>query len=308
MHLFPFAKNRVSEKFKNVKSNHCVVVNYNTKTNASLFFAAPHNPPSSFYLYDKEQFNLTLWVAYLLHPSIPQSNLSLLSSHFSRRSRQHSFRLIPGVPQRWHGMYFFDLNRQLIQTGCPYLAYRCVRANRVHNERLNARQKTQVPCTYNQYSAAESGRFFQFQNSGAGMTTDVGARRTNLQWRFEFYGPLSLTAVILCMIAAHLTLLRVPYFWDETYFAPAARDLFLTGKLIPISVPVESPPPLVYLWIAIWWKLFGFSILVARTSMLAVAALTLAAVYRLARLLTSGAVPIVVTALTAIYPVFFVES
>jgi hypothetical protein len=57
---------------------------------------------------------------------------------------------------------------------------------------------------------------------------------------------------------AHLTLLRVPYFWDETYFAAAARDILITGKLVPISVPVESHPPLVYIWLAIWWKLIGF--------------------------------------------------
>jgi 4-amino-4-deoxy-L-arabinose transferase-like glycosyltransferase len=140
------------------------------------------------------------------------------------------------------------------------------------------------------------------------MATDRETRRTNLQWRPEFYGPLSLIAVILCTIAAHMTLLRVPYFWDETYFAPAARDLFLTGKLVPFSVPVESHPPLVYAWVAIWWKLFGFSIPVARLAMLAVSALTLAAVYRLARLLSTVTVAIVVTVLTAVYPVFFAES
>jgi 4-amino-4-deoxy-L-arabinose transferase-like glycosyltransferase len=140
------------------------------------------------------------------------------------------------------------------------------------------------------------------------MITDRETRRTNLEWRPEFYGPLSLIALILCMIAAHLSLLRVPYFWDETYFAPAARDLFLSGNLLPSSVAVESHPPLVYFWLAIWWKLFGFSIPVARIAMLAISALTLAAVYRLAELLTTGAVPIVATALTAVYPVFFAES
>jgi 4-amino-4-deoxy-L-arabinose transferase-like glycosyltransferase len=140
------------------------------------------------------------------------------------------------------------------------------------------------------------------------MTTEFETHGTSERERPDLYGPFALLVVILCTIAAHLTLLHVPYFWDETYFAPAARDLFQTGKLVPISVPVESHPPLVYLWLAIWWKLFGFSIPVARSAMLAVSALTLAAVYRLARLFTTGAVPIVVTALTAIYPVFFVES
>src|SRR5260221_13103338 len=42
--------------------------------------------------------------------------------------------------------------------------------------------------------------------------------------------------------------------------------------------------------------------------MLSGVAVSLVAIYRLARMLTTGAVPIVVTALTAAYPVFFVES
>ncbi|HET7105457.1 MAG TPA: glycosyltransferase family 39 protein [Candidatus Acidoferrum sp.] len=140
------------------------------------------------------------------------------------------------------------------------------------------------------------------------MTKEQEIRVTETQSHAGFFGWPSLIVLLLCVIASHLSLLRVPYFWDETYFAPAARDLFLTGKLVPVSVPVESHPPLVYLWVAIWWKLFGFSILVARSAMLAVSAITLAAVYRLARLFTSGAVSIVIASLTAIYPVFFVES
>jgi 4-amino-4-deoxy-L-arabinose transferase-like glycosyltransferase len=140
------------------------------------------------------------------------------------------------------------------------------------------------------------------------MSKERETRRTSLGLHPGFYGPLSLIALLLCMIAAHLSFLRVPYFWDETYFAPAARDFFSSGSLIPTSVGVESHPPLVYIWIAMWWKLFGFTIPVARIAMLAISALTLAAVYWLARLLITGAGPIVVTALTAVYSVFFVES
>jgi 4-amino-4-deoxy-L-arabinose transferase-like glycosyltransferase len=140
------------------------------------------------------------------------------------------------------------------------------------------------------------------------MNADRETRRTNFESRPEFYGSLALIVVILCMVAAHLTLLRLPYFWDETYFAPASHDLYVSGSLIPTSVPVESHPPLVYAWLAIWWKLFGFSIPVARLAMLAISAFTLAGVYKLAQLVTTGAVPIVVTALTAVYPVFFTES
>jgi len=38
LRAFPLAKNHVGEKDKNVKSHHGVVVNYNTKSNASPFF------------------------------------------------------------------------------------------------------------------------------------------------------------------------------------------------------------------------------------------------------------------------------
>lgn len=140
------------------------------------------------------------------------------------------------------------------------------------------------------------------------MTADGEAFRADSRWYSEVYGPLSLIAVIALMVVAHLGVLRVPYFWDETYFAPAARDALLTGKLVPISVPAESHPPLLYFWLALCWKLFGFTIPVARISMLAVAAMTVAGTYRLATLLSTHAVAIAVTTLTAIYPVFFAES
>ncbi len=137
---------------------------------------------------------------------------------------------------------------------------------------------------------------------------DDSETQSGPRWRPQFYGPLSLAFVILCTVVAHMSLLRVPWFWDETYFAGAARDLFLSGNLVPRSVAPESHPPLVYVWLSVWWKLFGFGVPVARVAMLAVSAITLAAVYRLARLFTVGAVPIVATILTAAYPVFFVES
>jgi 4-amino-4-deoxy-L-arabinose transferase-like glycosyltransferase len=140
------------------------------------------------------------------------------------------------------------------------------------------------------------------------MTTADAAQFNRTSERSESYGTIALAVVLVCVTLAHFGHLRIPYFWDETYFARAAHDFFLTGKLIPTSVPPESHPPLVYMWIAAWWKVFGFSILVARVSMLAVALLTLAAVYQLARFFSNVAVAAVVTALTAIYPAFFTES
>ena len=61
-------------------------------------------------------------------------------------------------------------------------------------------------------------------------------------------------ALIFCAIfAAHAPLLRLPYYWDEAgYYIPAARDLLLTGSVIPQSIPSNAHPPLVMAWLALF--------------------------------------------------------
>src|SRR5437899_11803953 len=77
------------------------------------------------------------------------------------------------------------------------------------------------------------------------------------------------------LIASHAPLLRLPYFWDEAgYYVPAAHDL-LSGSLIPYSTPSNAHPPLVLTWLALSWKIFGFSPLVTRSSMLVLSAFSL---------------------------------
>ena len=107
----------------------------------------------------------------------------------------------------------------------------------------------------------------------------------------------------------HLPLLHLPYFWDEAgYYVPAARDLLLTGSVIPHSAPSNAHPPLVMAYLAAAWKIFGYSPLVTRTAMLLIAAFTLLGVFRLARRVTNEQVAIAATACTALYPVFFAQS
>ena len=73
------------------------------------------------------------------------------------------------------------------------------------------------------------------------------------------------------LMLLHAPLLRLPYFWDEAgYYIPAARDLFLTGTLIPQSTPSNAHPPLVLAWLALAWRVFGYSTLVTRTASMAV--------------------------------------
>jgi Dolichyl-phosphate-mannose-protein mannosyltransferase len=119
--------------------------------------------------------------------------------------------------------------------------------------------------------------------------------------------------VFLLIFAAifllHLPLLRLPYFWDEAgYYIPAARDLLLTGSLIPHSTPSNAHPPLVMAYLAAWWKVCGYSLFVTRTAMLVIAAFGLLGVFRLGRRVANLQVAIAATACTALYPVFFTQS
>ena len=122
--------------------------------------------------------------------------------------------------------------------------------------------------------------------------------------------PAFLFALIFsALFLLHSPLLRLPYFWDEAgYFVPAARDLLLTGDLIPQSTLSNAHPPLVMIYLALWWKLSGFMPAVTRTAMLLVAALALAGVHRLARQVANAEVALAATVLTALYPVFFMQS
>jgi hypothetical protein len=111
------------------------------------------------------------------------------------------------------------------------------------------------------------------------------------------------------LMLLHAPLLRLPYFWDEAgYYIPAARDLFLTGTLIPQSTPSNAHPPLVMAWLALAWRVFGYSALVTRTAMLALSAFSLLAVFRLSRIAANLPVAWATTALVALYPVYFTQS
>src|SRR5579864_7943378 len=115
--------------------------------------------------------------------------------------------------------------------------------------------------------------------------------------------------ILVAIFLLHAPLLQLPYFWDEAgYYVPAARDLLLTGSLIPHTTVSNAHPPLVMAWIALWWKCFGFAPLVTRSAMLVVAAFSLLGVFRLAERAANTPVAIASTLCTALYPVFFAQS
>lgn len=130
--------------------------------------------------------------------------------------------------------------------------------------------------------------------------------RAGPPWRecLSFYA-LSFTLLFI----SHAPLLRLPYFWDEAgYFVPAARDLLLTGSLIPHTTLSNAHPPLVMLWLAFWWKCSAFTPAVTRTAMLMVAAFALTGLWRLARTVSNQAVAAATVFCIALYPVFFAQS
>jgi len=116
--------------------------------------------------------------------------------------------------------------------------------------------------------------------------------------------------IFTALYASHFTLLRIPYYWDEAgYYIPAAWDFFRTGSLIPITTLTNAHPPLPSIYLALWWKLSGFTPAVTRETVLLVASLGLLAVWRLAmRLINVPTVAFWTVLLTGLYPIWFAQS
>lgn len=122
--------------------------------------------------------------------------------------------------------------------------------------------------------------------------------------------PALVFAVIFVFIfLLHAPLLSLPYFWDEAgYYIPAARDILLTGSLIPHTTVSNAHPPLLLCWLALWWKIVAFDPLVTRAAMLVAAAFSLSGVFRLAQRAANVQVATASVLCTALYSVFFAQS
>jgi hypothetical protein len=116
-------------------------------------------------------------------------------------------------------------------------------------------------------------------------------------------------AIFFAIFLLHVPLLSLPYFWDEAgYYVPAARDILLSGSLIPHTTVSNAHPPLVLAWLALWWKCAGYAPLVTRTAMLVLAAFSLLGVFRLAERVANAQVAMASTVCVAVYPVYFAQS
>jgi len=123
---------------------------------------------------------------------------------------------------------------------------------------------------------------------------------------------LAFGLIALFLILAHGPLLELPFYWDEAgQFIPASLDLFRMGAWIPSSTAPNVHPPGVMAYLAVWWSIFGYSIVITRIAMLAIAALGAFATFllgiELARGVT-GTPGFTAIVLLCLSPLFFAQS
>ena len=114
------------------------------------------------------------------------------------------------------------------------------------------------------------------------------------------------------LIALHLHLLTLPFFWDEHgQFIPTALDLLRSGAWVAHSTVPNVHPPGVEAYLVLWYKLFGFSIPVTRIAMLLLAGAGLLLTFLLAIELSvgsEGAPAFLPPLFLFVSPLFFMQS
>jgi hypothetical protein len=114
------------------------------------------------------------------------------------------------------------------------------------------------------------------------------------------------------LMAIHAPFFKLPFFWDELgQFVPAALDIYQLGAWIPKTTLPNVHPPGVMAYLALVWKIFGFSIAATRIAMLMVAAAGMLFSFLLAIRLsrkTVGAPAFAVILFLFATPMFFTQS
>jgi 4-amino-4-deoxy-L-arabinose transferase-like glycosyltransferase len=106
-----------------------------------------------------------------------------------------------------------------------------------------------------------------------------------------------LAGFVLLVFLAHLPYFGLPYFWDELgQFVPAALDILHDGAWIPHSTVPNAHPPAVMAYLALIWKIAGYSIAATRLSMLTLAAAAVVFTFLLGRELSDHRAPAILAA------------
>ncbi len=120
---------------------------------------------------------------------------------------------------------------------------------------------------------------------------------------------IAFTALVLILHAPYLSL---PYFWDELgQFVPAGLDILRHGWWVPHSATPNVHPPGVMAYLAVAWKIAGYSIAATRVAMLLVGALAVYAAFLLAIEMcrgVPGAPAFMVVALLLATPLFYMQA
>ncbi len=117
---------------------------------------------------------------------------------------------------------------------------------------------------------------------------------------------------LAAQVALHLPYLRLPYHWDELgQFIPASLDIFQKGAWIPVTTLPNVHPPAVMAYLALVWKIFGYSIPATRLAMLVVGSAGVLFSFLLAIRLsrkTSGAPAFAAAIFLMAAPMFYTQS
>jgi 4-amino-4-deoxy-L-arabinose transferase-like glycosyltransferase len=115
---------------------------------------------------------------------------------------------------------------------------------------------------------------------------------------------------VLLVFVAHVPYFGLPYFWDELgQFVPAALDILHDGAWIPHSTVPNAHPPAVMAYLALVWRIAGYSIAATRLAMLTLGAAAVVFTYFLGRELAQDHAPAILGALFLLLdPLFYTQS
>ena len=128
--------------------------------------------------------------------------------------------------------------------------------------------------------------------------------------RFSFAAVSLAAGLALIVVFTHLPYLGLPYFWDEMgQFVPASLDILHDGAWIPHSTVPNAHPPGVMAYLALVWRLAGYSIPATRLAMLALGAIGVFTTFLLGCEL-SGSRPAAVLAVVFLLldPLFYTQA
>jgi hypothetical protein len=138
-------------------------------------------------------------------------------------------------------------------------------------------------------------------------------RRRGARPRGRLGGYLFFLAAFALLVAlTHIPLLDLPFYWDEVgQFIPASLDLYQHGYWVPHMATPNVHPPGVMAYLALVWRVFGFSIPATRLAMLAAAAVAVWLAFLLAIELgrgVGGAPAFSAVALLMVSPLFYTQA